>query len=251
MAFAAAALTEDAFLGGRLRVLQPREGYRAATDPVLLAAAVPARPGEAVLELGCGAGVAILCLAARVPGLVLAGVERQPDYAALARANAERAGVALAVTEADIAALPAALRGQSFAHVIANPPWFDAAAPPARDPGRDAAQRVETPLATWIDTGLRRLAPGGRLSLILPAARLPAALAALEGRAGSVVLPLAARAGRPAGRVILQARKGGRSPFRLLAPLVLHAGDRHRADGDDFTPEARAVLRDGAALDLS
>ncbi|MGB7263813.1 MAG: methyltransferase, partial [Albidovulum sp.] len=86
--FGANELTEDGFLGGRLRISQPRDGYRAAMDPVLLAAAVPARAGDTVLELGCGAGVASLCLASRVPGLALTGLELQSGYAALARANA-------------------------------------------------------------------------------------------------------------------------------------------------------------------
>ncbi len=251
MGFAAAELTEDGFLGGRLRLLQPRHGYRAATDPVLLAAAVPARAGQSVLDLGCGAGVASLCLGARVPGVALAGIERQSAYAALARANADRCALALEVIEADIAALPPSLRARSFDHVLSNPPWFAPEAPPARDPGRDGAHRETTPLALWIDTGLRRLRPGGTLSLILPVARLPAALAALEGRASATVLPLAARAGRAAGRVILQARKGARSPFRLLAPFVLHAGARHLQDGEDSTAAAQAVLRDAAALDLA
>lgn len=244
-------VSDDAFLVGRLRVWQPRRGYRGATDPVLLAAAVAARPGAAVLELGCGAGLATLCLAARVPGLALAGVERQPAYAALARANAARNGRALEVVEGDLADLPLRLRTRSFDHVLANPPWFAPATTPARDAGRDAARREETPLALWVATALRRLRPGGRLTLIAPAERLPELLAALGGRAAATVLPLAARAGRPAGRVILEARKGGRSPFLLLAPLVLHRGPFHVADGEDFTPEARALLRDAAPLPLA
>jgi tRNA1(Val) A37 N6-methylase TrmN6 len=244
------ALTEDALLGGRVRLLQPRDGYRAATDPVLLAAAVPARAGEAVLDLGCGAGAAALCLAARVPGVALHGVERQPAYAALARANAARNGATLTVWEGDVVALPAGVRALSFDHVLANPPWFAAAAPPARDAGRDAAQREQTPLAFWVATGLRRLRPGGRLTLIAPAERLPGLLAAAGDGRGVTLLPLAARTGRPAGRVILQVRKGARSPFRLLAPLVLHAGATHLHDGEDFAPAAQAVLRDAGALAL-
>ena len=150
--------TTDGFLGGRLSILQPRHGYRAAMDPVLLAAAVPARAGEAVLELGCGVGVASLCLGARVAGLRLAGVERQADYAALARANALQNGIAFDVELADLAALPPALRARSFDHVIANPPYFPAGGgTPARDPGREGALREETPLALWVDAGLRRL----------------------------------------------------------------------------------------------
>lgn len=241
------ALTRDVFLNGRLAIWQPRLGYRAATDPVLLAAAVTARPGQSVLELGCGAGVALLALGARVPGLALQGVERQDDYAALARRNAAENGIAATITSADLTALPAALR-VGFDHVLANPPYYRPESPAARDAGRDAALREETPLGDWIDAGLRRLKDGGFLTLIHLADRLPEILGALNGRAAALVRPLAPRAGRAAGRVLVQARKGAKAPFRLLAPLVLHDGPAHLRDGKDFTPEAEALLRDAQAL---
>jgi tRNA1(Val) A37 N6-methylase TrmN6 len=242
-------VTDDGFLGQRLRILQPRQGYRAATDPVLLAAAVPARSGDSVLELGCGAGVASLCLAARVPGLGLTALERQPAYAALARENALRNGMDLTVVEGDLAAMPGDLR-RAFDHVIANPPYFAAGdGTAANDAGREAALREDTPLAVWIDAATRRLAPGGWFTLIHLAARLPDVLAVLDGRLGSLsVLPLAPRPDRDASRVILRARKGGRAAFRLLAPMVLHDGAAHDGDRDSFTAEARAVLRDAADL---
>ncbi|ACM01967.1 tRNA1(Val) (adenine(37)-N6)-methyltransferase [Cereibacter sphaeroides] len=244
--FAPDELTSDGFLGGRLTVLQPRRGYRAATDPVLLAAAVPASAGQSVLELGCGAGVASLCLAARVPGLRLAGLELQPAYAALARENAAMNGVALEVVEGDLSAMPAVLR-RSFDHVIANPPYYPAGGGTgAADPGRERAMREETPLALWIEAAVRRLAPRGVLSLIFGADRLPDALAALDGRRGSsVLLPLQPREGRPAKRVILQSRKGGRAPFRLLPPFVLHEGAQHDGDRESFSPAAAHILRNG------
>ncbi len=248
----AAAVTRDRFLDGRLVIAQPRRGYRAATDPVLLAAAVAARPGQRVLEPGCGVGVALLCLGRRVPGVALTGIERQPDYAALARMNAARNGIAARIVTGDLARLPAAETGGDFDHVMMNPPWFRAdSAMRADDPGRDQAQREDTPLALWLDFGLRRLRPGGWLWLIHRTERLPEILQALDGRAGSVgVKPLAGRDGRAAERVLLCARKGARGPFRLHVPLVLHRGDRHRADGEDFTDQARAILREGAALDF-
>jgi tRNA1(Val) A37 N6-methylase TrmN6 len=248
-AFPEAALTRDAFLGGRLSLLQPREGYRAGTDPVLLAAYVPARAGESVLDLGCGAGTAALCLAARVPGLHLHGLELQPAYAELARRNARDNGITLHVHDGDLRAMPKDLRALAFDHVLSNPP-FHSAATPSRDAGRAVAHHeAGAGLADWIVAGLRRLRPGGTLSLVQRIDRLPKALAALASRAGAVeVLPLAARAGRPAGRFLLRARKGSRRPFMLHAPLVLHEGPAHLADGDDYAPLARAVLRDLAAL---
>lgn len=251
-AFPEAELTRDAFLGGRLRLLQPRRGYRAGIDPVLLAAAVPASPGEAVLELGCGAGVAVLCLGARVPGLRLAGVELQPAYADLARRNAALNALALEVVEADLRALPPDLRQRSFDHVLANPPYFDRrASTRAADPGRDMALGGDTPLADWIEAAARRLVPGGTLTLSLRIERLPETLAAIPPRLGSVsVLPLAARTGRAAHLFLLQAKKGGRAAFRLCAPLVLHAGPAHLRDGEDYAPEAARILRDASALSI-
>lgn len=250
-------LTLDKFLDGRLMVAQPRHGYRAAMDPVLLAAACPARTGESVLELGCGAGVASLCLGWRVPDLALTGLELQPAYAQLARDNAARNGIALQVVEGDLAQMPAGLRAQSFDHVIANPPYFAAGGgTAATDPGREIAQREATPLALWVQQGLRRLRPGGWITLIQNADRLPDLLAGLaqggDKAGGSIsVLPIAPRAGRPAGRVLVQARKGGRGPFRLLAPLVLHSAPDHAADAEDLTDIAQNVLRCGGNLRIS
>ena len=244
-------LTQDAFLGGRARAWQPARGYRAGTDAVFLAAACPARPGDSVLELGCGAGVAALCLAARVPGLALTGVERQPHYAALARRNFTEAGLVFELCEADLADLPPALRARSFGHVIANPPFFDPArGSPAPEAGRAGARHGDTPLTAWVAAARARLSPKGWLTAITAAEQVPALLSALEPGFGSIsVLPLAAREGREAGRVLVRARKGGRGAFRLAAPLILHDGPAHAGDGDDYTAAATAILRDGAAID--
>lgn len=246
------AVTEDRFLGGRLVLRQPRQGYRAGVDPVLLAASVPAVAGQSVLDLGCGVGAAALCLGARVAGLSLTGVERQADYAALARANALANGQAFFVHEADLAALPADLRAQSFDHVIMNPPYYlPSRATRSDDPGRGDALFEDTPLATWVDVATRRLRPGGHLSAIQNAARLPDLMAALDDRLGSVVIrPISPRDGRDATLVIVQARKGGRAPARLAAPLVLHQGADHPGDRDHYRPEVRAILREAARLDL-
>jgi tRNA1(Val) A37 N6-methylase TrmN6 len=240
--------TLDRFLNGRLLIQQPRTGYRAGTDPVLLAAAAPARAGDSVLELGCGAGVASLCLAARVADVRVTGIEVQPLYAGLARRNAAANGLALDVIEGSFTGRAA--RQSRFDVVMANPPYFTAGAgTPAGDAGREAAFREDTPLEAWIDAALRRTKDGGWLCFIHLAERLSDLLAPLAGRAGDIaILPIAARTGRPASRIIMRARKGSRAPLRLLQPLVMHAAAEHLADGDDYSPEARSVLRDGAAL---
>jgi tRNA1Val (adenine37-N6)-methyltransferase len=242
--FADADLTDDAFLCGRLQLWQPRRGYRAATDPVLLAACVDARAGQRVLDLGCGAGAASLCLAARVPGLVHVGLEVQADYADLARRNATRNGVAMQVVTGDVAAMPRDLR-VDFDHVIANPPYYPPGGTPSPDAGRALALQVATPIDTWVAAGLRRLAPGGWLTMILAVDLIPAALSLAPH---ATILPLAPRDGRVAPRVVLQVRKTGKQPFRLLAPFVIHAGAVHDGDRESYTAAANAVLRDGAAL---
>ena len=240
-------LTQDAFLGGRLSLVQPRSGYRAGVDPVILAASVPAFAGQSVLELGCGVGAAILCLGARVPGLSLTGVEVQAEYAELARLNG---GDALTVVNSDLNAMPLELRQQQFDHVIANPPYFRASARRAAlDAGRETALGETTPLSDWIKVAAKRLAPKGYAHFIHRAERLPDILAAMHVRLGSIeVLPLTPREGRAAELVIVRARKSGRAAFRLHPPLVMHQGSQHLKDGDSYVPSIRAVLREGAAL---
>lgn len=246
--FSDSELSDDAFLCGRLRLWQPLRGYRAATDPVLLAAACSAGPGQTVLDLGCGAGAAALCLAARVPGVLLAGLELQPDYADLALRNALRNGAALEVVTGDLTDMPRPLR-RAFDHVIANPPYYPRSGTPSPQPGRDTALRAEIPLAAWVEAATRRLHPGGWLTLICGTDGLPEVLGALAPRMGSVaVLPLAPRAGRPARRIILRARKGGRGAFRLLPPFVIHRGEAHDGDREGYSDTANAVLRDGLPL---
>lgn len=245
-------VTQDAFLGGRLQILQPRHGYRAGVDPVLLAASIAARAGQSVLELGCGVGTAALCLGRRVPGLALTGVEVQADYADLARRNAAANDLPVQVITADLRVLPADLRQRRFDHVIMNPPYFDRdTGTAASDPGRDTALGGDTPLAEWLDIGARRLAPKGYLTLIQRIERLPEVLSALQGRLGSVVvLPIAGRTARAPGLFILRARQEGRAPFCLLPALETHIGTAHDGDKDSYTPLVGAILRNGADLPM-
>lgn len=245
------ATTRDAFLDGRIVVDQPAKGYRAGIDPVLLAAATPAWPGQSVLELGLGAGVASLCLAARVPDLRLTGVERQADYADYARVNAALNDIPLNVVVADLTDLPADLRQERFDHVIANPPYFVQGRTAATDQSREEALAEDTPLEIWIDVASRRLAPKGQLTMIHRAERLPDLMAALAPRLGALrIAPLASRIGRDAQLILVNATKSGRTPARLLAPVILHEGPKHLRDGDDYAPEVRAVLRDSASLNV-
>jgi tRNA1(Val) A37 N6-methylase TrmN6 len=155
----------------------------------------------------------------------------------------------LEVITGDIASLPLTLRQRQFDHVLANPPyWRREASVAANDPTREAALGEQTLLSVWLEVAAKRLAPKGYLHVIHRAERLPDLLTGLPSYMGSVeVLPIAARQGRAAERVILRARKEGRADFRLHAPLILHRGDVH-LDGDQYTPKVREAFRTGASL---
>lgn len=241
------------FLGRNLKILQPLTGYRAGVDPVLLAASVPARPGETLLDLGCGAGVAALCVGRRVPGVRLTGLELQPGYADLARRNARQNDLSFEVFTGDLADLPEELRQTRFDHVIANPPYFSRqASSAAPESGREIAMGERTPLQTWVKTAARRTAPKGTVTFIHRAERLPDLLAAAAGLLGSFeVLPLIPRRGRQARLIIFQARKGGRAAFKLHDGWLMHDGSHHDSDRESYTPATACVLRDGAPLSFS
>lgn len=248
--FADSDLTRNAFLGGRLRILQPKRGYRAGVDPVLLAASVPAREGQSVLDLGCGAGVAALCLGRRVRGLALTGLEVQAAYADLARRNGALNDLTFEVVTGDLSDMPPTLKDRQFDHVIANPPYFERAAScAAADPGREMALGEGTPLAEWLKQAARRCAPGGYVTVIQRAARMPELLAGATRHLGSLeILPLIPRKGRAARLILMRARKGGRAAFRLHDGWVLHEGGAHDGDRENYTTATACILRNGHPL---
>ena len=242
--------TQDGFLGGRLQLYQPKTGYRAGIDPVLLAAACPVKPGEHVLELGCGVGVASLCLAARVPEVRLHGVEILPEYAQLARENAAHNNFEFEVQVGDVAARPTPFNNSEFHQIIMNPPYFKAnASSLSPDFGRASGRAEGVALAHWIVTAAKRLRPRGYLTLIQRVERLPDILAGLGKILGSVsVQPLAPRAWRAPHLILVRARKAGRADFQLLPTKELHSGVAHVQDQPGYALEISAILRDGAAF---
>jgi tRNA1(Val) A37 N6-methylase TrmN6 len=246
---AAPAHSEDRLLGGRIALRQPTTGYRVAIDPVFLAAAVPADAAHHVLDMGCGVGAAALCLAARVAGCRVTGIEFQRDLVRLAGDNIELNGLSprLSVMLGDLLRLPPRLSPGAFDHVIANPPYLEpGAASPPSDTGKAAANlEGAADLAAWVRIALAMVRPKGTVTFVHRADRIEDLLAQLAGRAGGIVVyPLWAGAGKPAKRVVVRARKHIATPTLLLPGMVLH-----EADGR-FTPEAEAILRDAAALEL-
>ncbi|MGH7154891.1 MAG: tRNA1(Val) (adenine(37)-N6)-methyltransferase [Acetobacteraceae bacterium] len=238
-------VTEGHLLGGRVSYAQPRRGFRSGLEPVLLAAAVPARPGDRVLEGGTGAGAGLLCLAARVAGITGVGIERVPAMAALAERNLAANGLTgLAIVIADLTT--AALSGP-FDHVFANPPWHDPGSTGSPEGLRRSAMQA-TPglLPAWVGALAAPLRPRGTLTLMLPPAHLPEAFDAVRRAAcaPAALFPFWPRQGRPAKLILFHAIKGGRGRCIVHSGLVLH--DR----ADAFTAEAEAILRGAQALRL-
>ncbi len=247
--------TTDAFLGGRIEVVQPKAGHRAGSDAVFLAAAVPAKEGQSVLDAGAGAGAAGLCVLARVPGTRITAVEIDARQCALAGENAVRNGLAdrFEAMTADLTAPAKSLAKagfvrESYDHVMANPPFYvTGSVRPAPDAARSIAH-VMAPgdLERWVRFLSTALAPKGTVTVIHRAEQLGRLLSLFQERFGDLaVFPLFPKAGAPARRIIVQGRKNSRAGACLLPGLVLHD-----ATGA-YTEEAEAVLRGGAPLHLA
>lgn len=241
------ATTEDRLVDGRVRLLQPVDGYRAAIDPVFLAASVAAGPEERVLDAGCGAGAASLCLAVRLPEARIVGLELDRAMFELAKRNIALNGVEgrVELIHGNVAAPPPRLAPGSFQHVMTNPPHLEAGTRPA-DPGRAAAHMEgAVDLDGWVRACLTLLRPKGFLAIIHRADRLDDLLTALRHRASDItVLPLWPMRDRPAKRVLVRARKDSGGPTTLLPGLVLH-----EADGR-YTAQAESVLRGGQPIEF-
>jgi tRNA1(Val) A37 N6-methylase TrmN6 len=239
-------VSENALLGKRIRLLQPRRGYRAGLDAVLLAAACDAGAGARVLEAGCGVGAVLLCAATLRPGAAFTGVERDPQAVALARRNAELNGLQdrVEVLEGDTGRAFRDLGLAPFDAALANPPFFDDEATlRAPAPEKRPAWIAEAGLEAWSRFLIKAVREGGTITLIHRAERLADLLDALSPKAGSVqVRPVHPFADAPAKRVLVRAVKTGKAPLRLLPPLVLHA------PGGGWTAEAERILRGEASL---
>ena len=237
----------DFLLNGRVKLHQPDVGYRAAIDPVFLAAITAAAAGERVLDVGTGTGAAALCLAVRVPGVAVVGLEQRTDACDFARRNASLSGVAERVTvvQGDLLAPPEALGTVGFDRVMMNPPYLKAGAASVPPDDWKAAANVEgtAGLADWVRFADRMLKPRGTLTMVHRADRIDDILHALRGRFGSLVLvPLWPKPEVEAKRLLLVARKGGKAPARLTAGLTVH-----NAEGG-YSPAAERILRDAEAL---
>ena len=244
-------LTRDAFLDGRLNVSQPRHGFRAGLDAVLLGAAVSSKRRR-LLDLGAGTGTAALVAMAHNPGISATLVDSDPEAVALAAANAfdndfggRTKTIELDITRPGKDRAAAGLADDHFDAIIANPPFFD----PARGTApaqRRAAARHMTPadLDRWVKAAAAHCAPDGEAIFIHAAQAMPALLQSFDARFGDLtVLPIAPREGAPATRILVRGIKGSRAPLTLISSRALH-----ETEGGGFRPEFEAIFRGRARL---
>lgn len=246
--------SEDAILGGRLRVRQPLRGHRVGHDAILLSAATRARATETAIELGAGVGAAGFAIAARAPGMKVTMVEIDPVLCALARHNARlnKLDACITVVGADAGSIDSLKRAGvppgSFDRVLMNPPFHDASRHNVSpDPGRRLAHAADAGLLKrWLASAAWLLKPDGVLTLIWRADSLDEVAEALQSVFDAIaVLPVHAREGVPPIRVLVRALKSGSAQRKSYPPLILN-DDEGRP-----TPAAEAILREGKTLQIA
>jgi tRNA1Val (adenine37-N6)-methyltransferase len=218
-------VTHDHLLKESVRITQPVDGYRVGTDAVLLAASINTDRGR-ILDLGTGVGGVALCIAHRLAGVQITAVEKDTDIAELADINITDNGFAsrIRLIKGDVSALPAVLAA-SFDHVVSNPPYHDVHGTRPRSRTRALAHMGEnTSLEDWVKAAIWAAKPRGSISFICRADRAAELITLFEthGAGETLVFPLWPRHASPAGRVIIQARRGVKGPGAILPGLVMH-----------------------------
>ena len=235
--------SKDAFLGGRIQVLQPKIGFRSSMEAVFLAASVPALENQTILELGCGAGVVLMCLNHRITNLNLYGVEIQKKYADLAKINLDQNSNAMTYC-CDIQDLPLEIKNKNFDHIVTNPPFYK------KNSGtrsaildKDLSLREQLNLNEWVKISAKRLKPGGMFTIIVGTERLPDIINEATNYFGNIrVKPIASRINENSNRVIIQMTKGVNGVFLLLPPLIVHHDKVSKKDSKCFTKDVINIL---------
>ncbi len=240
--------TQDRFLGGGIKIWQPKKGYRAGIDPILLAASVNVVEGQKVLDLGCGVGTASFAIGYRIKNVELYGIEVQKSFADLAELNSKENGIELKLECNNILNLSSDMVSKSFDHVIANPPYFDRKSSiKAMDFLKEKSLGDTCSLSDWLKVAARRVKPKGYVHFIIRTERLLELFSNMPNSLGSlVVTPIISRKNENAKLSILHAKKNGRADFVISSPIILHPVKDETPE--KYVPEINEVLRNGASL---
>ena len=240
--------TKDSFLGGGIRIWQPKKGYRAGIDPILLAASVNVSAGQKVLDLGCGVGTASFAIGYRVKNVELYGIEIQKVFADLADLNSKENGIEFQVECNNISNLSSNITSKNFDHVIANPPYFDRkSSVRGINVSKEKSFGDTRPISEWLKVAAKRAKPKGFVHFIVRSDRLMEIFTNMPNSLGSLVItPVISRKNENAKLTILHAKKNGRAGFIISSPIVLHP---LKSDSrEKYVPEVDKVLRNGASL---
>lgn len=241
-------VTQDTLLSGKVTIHQPKEGYRAGTDAVFLAASIPATKGDVILDAGCGVGSVALCLLKRVPSCEVVGVETVEDYALLAEMNAKvnKAENKFTIQYCDIFHPNRKLKSLRFDHVMCNPPYHeeDGATKSPNRLKRLAKSESLHGLQEWVKVCAKFVKPRGTISFVHRADRFDEIIDYLPKDFGGVVLmPMWSKDGQSAKRVIVRATRGSKAPAEITKGLIVHQADGY------YTAEARKILYDVSAFE--
>lgn len=241
-------LSKDDFLGGAIKIWQPKNGYRAGMDPILLAATVNVSEGQKVLDLGCGVGTASFAIGFRVKKTKLYGIEIQKSLVDLASRNSKENGIALKIECADILNLPSSIKNENFDHVIANPPYFDRkSSVSSKNLSKEKAFGDSHPITEWLKVAAKRAKPKGFVHFIVRTNRLPEIFSNVPKSLGSLVMtPIISRENQKAKLTILHAKKNGCADFMVSSPIVLHPEKKEASS--KYVLEIENVLRKGTSL---
>jgi tRNA1(Val) A37 N6-methylase TrmN6 len=242
-------LTLDKILGGRVGLYQPATGYRVAIDPVFLAASIPCTPADTILDVGMGVGAASLCLAARVPGCKVIGLELQRPLVRLAAQNIELNHLKgrVEVLQGSLTQPPPRLAPSSLSHVMANPPYYQTSrGTPSPSLTKQLSNSLEAGLVelkSWVQFACLMVRPQGTVTFIYPAELMDQLLVLLYGKLGHLTIcPLWAAEGRAASRVLIRGVKNVNGPSTLCPGLTLHGPE------GKYTPTAEGILRHAQPL---
>jgi len=225
------ARTEDTFFNGRIKVLQPRHGYRFSIDAVLLAAFSSPGIEDRIVDLGTGCGIIPLILGYRYPAVSITGIEVQPELAALATQNVESNELKerIGIICADMRSVSIQTVSGPVNLVICNPPYRKGRSGRVNPQSQRAVARHEI-LATLSDVthaAARLLGIGGRFAVVYPAERITDLLMSLRsaGIEPKHIQTVHAKTQDPARLVLVSGIKAGRSGAAVHEPLVIFRPD--------------------------
>ncbi len=244
-------VTEDSLLDGRLILLQPKDGFRASIDPIILAATVPVKVGDRVLDVGTGSGAAALALLVREPWAWVTGLDIQESLIALASRSAARNQMTEHATflSADLMSEYVRAKLGQFDHVMSNPPFFEQGSGQLPKNKARALATVESTadLRMWIEFMVGAVRDGGTITLIHRAEREDEVIDLLSLECGDIaVMDLTPKQGGGMQKlIVIQAIKNARAEEVSRIEFIVHEAN------DDFTEQALAVLRDAQFAPIS